>query len=169
MTSTDRARELGRAFEHIQRARIVLAVAHIVLCVCALFVVRWAIDTGKGNDWWYAPIRTMHLRRLPLFSLPWILTVGSYVLPPLPYLASWVRIKDSILEQTNGAKYWLSILTYCGGLIMLSVASDFAYVLAIRPPLDLFVLNFLLIGTFIAFLSLASAVEFIFTGEAGEF
>jgi hypothetical protein len=169
MTSTDRARELGRAFEHIQRARIVLGVAHIVLCVCTLFVVRWAIDTGKGNDWWYASIRAMHLGRLPLFSLPWILTVGSFVLPPLPYLASWIRIKDSILEQTSGAKYWLSIISYCGGLIMVSVASDLAYVLAIRPPLDLPALILLLMGTFVAFLSLASAVEFIFTGEAGEF
>jgi hypothetical protein len=169
MTSTDRARDLGRAFERIQRARIVLGVAHIVLCVCALFVVRWAIDTGKGHDWWYAPIRAMHLKRLPLFSLPWILTVGSFVLPPLPYLASWIRIKDSILEQTSGAKYWLSLITYSCGLIVVSAASDFAYVLAIRPPLDVLALNAMLIGTFIAFLTLASAVEFVFTGEAGEF
>jgi hypothetical protein len=169
MTSPDRARELGRAFEHIQRARIVLGVAHIVLCICTMFVVRFAIDTGKVNDWWYAPIRAMHLGRLPLFSLPWVITVGSFVLPPLPYFASWVRIKDSILEQTSGAKYWLSLITYSCGLILVSAASDFAYVLAIRPPLNLLALNALIIGTSIAFLTLASAVEFVFTGEAGEF
>jgi hypothetical protein len=169
MTSTDRARELGRGFEHIQRARIVLGVAHVVLCICTLFVVRFAMDSGKWNDWWYAPIRAMHLRQLPLFSLPWVLTVGSFVLPPLPYLASWVRIKDSILEQTSGAKYWLSLITYSCGLILVSAASDYAYVSAIRPPLNLLALNAFIIGTFIAFLTLASVVEFVFTGGAGEF
>jgi hypothetical protein len=169
MNSPDRARELGRNVERILRARIGLGIVHVFLGVCALFIVRYAVDTGKSHDWWYAPIRSMHLRRVPIFSLPWLITVGSFVIPPVPYVISWTRIQDSILEQTDGAQYWLSLTTYSCGLIFLSSVSDYLYILAIRPPLNLEAFIGVTVGSVVAFLSLASLVEFLFTGEAREY
>ncbi len=111
------------------------------------------------DAWWYQPIRLLRLWRLPIFSVPWFVLVSGLFGPPLIYVASWWRIKDSILEDTMGAAFWLIGGTYVTLLIGASICSDVLCLWAIKPPLCVSCLIGSLVASLIVFLSLAKITD----------
>jgi hypothetical protein len=154
MTSIDTAEALGRRFDHIVRARWSLGALHFALGFCSFCLINGALRAEMWDDWWFRPLRFLHLQRVPLFSPPWFILLAALLGPPLVYLASWSRVKDSLLEDTHGATFWLAGGGYVFFLTIVSIASDWLCLWAIQPPLCFSCL----IGAYVATLAMLRAL-----------
>ena len=134
MTNVDEAKALGRRFNHIVRARQGVFALHVALGTVAFCAVNFAVSAGMQHDWWWRPL-LLHMHRVPIFSPPWFVIVTGLFGPVLVYLASWLKVKDSLLEKRVGAVFWLALSGYGLLATTVSIASDWLCVWTIKPPL----------------------------------
>jgi hypothetical protein len=149
MPSEDQAQEFGRRFDHIVRARWFLGATHFVLGLVALFAVNLTLQAWEWDDWWYRPMRALHLRWVPPLSIPMIVYYSALLLPPAAYAGSWYLVKDSALEDTDGARFWFGIALYFALTCVTSIASDRLLIYLVQAPLNYWGFVTTTLGTFL--------------------
>ena len=165
MTNEAQALDLGRRFDHIVRARRFLGIAHFIFGLIALFLANAYLMANRWDDWWFAPIRALHLRRMPLLSPPWFIATFVLFLPPLPYVASWRRIRETVLEDLTGARFWIAVISYSLCLFATSALSDWLWIEAISPPLHFWGIVAIALATHIGLRLSSNIVESAFGGR----
>ena len=169
MTNKTDTRGSGRKLDAILRVRALLGGLHLVLGALALFVANCYLMAARWNDWWFAPIRALHKGNpIALLGLPSFVPFLVFVLPTIPYAVSWMRVRDSILGNVTGAKFLAAACSYTVLFLVTSLASDWFWLEAISPPLNIMGVLAVPMATVPAFYLIADLVGRIFAKEQGE-